>query len=205
MSVSDNADIQDFMAVAQGDRNAFERLFRKYYKSLCDYARGFLGRKELAEDVVQDALVYFWNNRCNIDLTMFGKAYLYTSVRHGALNVLKKQMIERRHNPLLIEFMKHLQMQEYSEEEIANIEKIKDAIEKLPEQCRVVFLMNCMEGKRYKEIAEELDISVNTVKTHITKAYRLIRQGIDDKRMSMILFFMYQYLILQNKEGLQIP
>lgn len=200
MGLLDEADVQDFIAVAQGDRNAFERLFQKYYKPLCDYARSFVGEREIAEDVVQDALVYFWNNRQNIDLKVSGKAYLYTSVRHGAINVLKKRIIERRHHPFLQEFIEYLQTQEYSEEEMADIDRIKVAVKRLPEQCRIVFLMNCMEGKRYKEIAEELDISVNTVKTHIAKAYRIIRQEVNNKRLSMILFFMYQYSILQNQE-----
>ena len=83
--------------------------------------------------------------------------------------------MEQRHSPLLVEFIANLQQTEYTEEEVIEIEKMKKALASLPQQCRNIFLMSCVDEKSYKQIAEELNISVNTVKTHITKAYRIIR------------------------------
>lgn len=169
-------DTQDFIAVARDDRNAFERLFRRYYRALCEYARSILGDRELAEDVVQEVFIYFWNNREVIHIQISVKAYLYTAVRNGALNVLKKQLIERKHNSQLTEFVEFLQSSDYSDEEQEEINRIRHVMTELPKQCLKVFLMSAVDGKKYQEIADELDISINTVKTHISKAYRLIRE-----------------------------
>lgn len=182
-------DTQDFIAVARDDRNAFERLFRRYYRLLCDYGRSILGERELAEDVVQEVFIYFWNNREVIHIQMSVKAYLYTAVRHGALNVLKKQLIERKHNPQLTEFVEFLQTSEYSDEEQEEINRIRQVMAELPKQCLKVFLMSAIDGKKYQEIADELDISINTVKTHISKAYRLIREKTSGDMPLVLLVF----------------
>lgn len=182
-------DTQDFIAVARDDRNAFERLFRRYYRLLCDYGRSILGERELAEDVVQEVFIYFWNNREVIHIQMSVKAYLYTAVRHGALNVLKKQLIERKHNPQLTEFVEFLQTSEYSDEEQEEINRIRQVMAELPKQCLKVFLMSAVDGKKYQEIANELDISINTVKTHVSKAYRLIREKTSGDMPLVLLVF----------------
>lgn len=182
-------DTQDFIAVARNDRNAFERLFRRYYRVLCDYGRSILGDRELAEDVVQEVFIYFWNNREVIHIQMSVKAYLYTAVRHGALNVLKKQLIERKHNPQLTEFVEFLQTSEYSDEEQEEINRIRRVMAELPKQCLKVFLMSAVDGKKYQDIADELDISINTVKTHISKAYRLIREKTSGDMPLVLLVF----------------
>lgn len=181
-------DTQDFISISQGNKDAFERLFKKYYRPLCEYARSVLGDSELSEDVVQEVFIYFWNNRHTINIHLSVKSYLYTAVRHGALNILKKQLIERRHSPQLTEFVEFLQTSDYSEEEQTEINHIRSVMEELPKQCLKVFLMSALEEKKYNEIAEELGISVNTVKTHITKAYRLIRGKISsDMRLVLLV------------------
>lgn len=181
-------DTQEFIAISDGDKNAFERLFRKYYNSLCEYARSILSDGGMAEDVVQEAFIYFWNNRKTINIQFSMKSYLYTAVRHGALNLLKKQLTERKHSPQLTEFVEFLQTTDYSEDEQEEINHIRSVMEELPKQCLKVFLMSALEEKKYNEIAEELGISVNTVKTHISKAYRLIREKIaGDMRLVLLL------------------
>ena len=180
---------KEFLAISQGNKQAFESLFRKYYRVLCEYARGILGDRELAEDVVQDAFIYLWNNRTVIDIHLSVKSYLYTSVRHGALNVLKKQLLERKHSPQLTEFVEFLQTSDYSDEEQEEINRIRKVMEELPKQCLKVFLMSAIDGKKYQEIADELDISINTVKTHITKAYRLIREKTTGDMQLVLLLF----------------
>ena len=161
--------------VLEGNTAAFEELFKRNYQALCNYCQGIVAEHDKAEDIVQDVFVYLWNNRSCIDIKVSLKHYLYSSVRHGALKVLKRQLMEQRHSPLLVEFIANLQQTEYTEEEVIEIEKMKKALASLPQQCRNIFLMSCVDEKSYKQIAEELNISVNTVKTHITKAYRIIR------------------------------
>ena len=86
------------------------------------------------------------------------KSYLFTSVRFRALNVLKHKMIERKHGASLMAFIEDLQNSDYSEEEMQRVEQIKEVLQTLPAQCRTVFTMSCLDGKKYKEIADELGI-----------------------------------------------
>ena len=190
--MSDYTDPDDInsKAILEGDTVAFEELFKRNYPSLCNYCQGIVTEHDKAEDIVQDVFVYLWNNRSSIDIKVSLKHYLYSSVRHGALKVLKRQLMEQRHSPLLTEFIENLQHSEYSEEEVVEIEQMKKALASLPQQCRNVFLMSCVDEKTYKQIAEELNISVNTVKTHITKAYRIIR-GNFQNTSQILMFIVY--------------
>mgnify|MGYP002561622707 CR=1 FL=1 len=190
--MSDCTDPDDInsKAILEGDTVAFEELFKRNYQSLCNYCQGIVTEHDKAEDIVQDVFVYLWNNRSSIDIKVSLKHYLYSSVRHGALKVLKRQLMEQRHSPLLTEFIENLQHSEYSEEEVVEIEQMKKALASLPQQCRNVFLMSCVDEKTYKQIAEELNISVNTVKTHITKAYRIIRGNFQNVNQ-ILMFIVY--------------
>lgn len=190
--MNEEEEIKDWDVIKRGDVKTFERMFKSYYDELCHYGNTFLGDPELAEDVVQDAFVYFWNHREQIELKVSLKAYLYTSVRHGALNVIKKQALERRHNPLLTEFIQYLETSDYSEKELEDIEKVKKAMDILPAQCRIVFEKSCIDGMKYKEIADTMNISVNTVKSHIVKAYRLIKIELKDEINTILLLMIFQ-------------
>ncbi|MDR1415731.1 MAG: RNA polymerase sigma-70 factor, partial [Odoribacteraceae bacterium] len=92
-----------FDRVMKGDDDAFERLFRSYYAPLCDYCRGIVGEAEAAEDIVSEVFTYLWKHREDIHVRVSVKAYLYSSARHGALNLLKRQAMERAHSPRLTE------------------------------------------------------------------------------------------------------
>lgn len=177
-----------FASVKEGNQRAFELLFRTFYGSLCDYAFMILGEQEGAEDVVQDLFTYIWTNRSRITVQESVKSYLFTSVRFRALNVLKHQVMERKHGATLAEFVEDLMRSGYSEEEMERVEKIKQVLETLPPQCRTVFTLNCLEGKKYKEIADELGISVNTVKSHVMKAYRDIRARVGEVGSPILVF-----------------
>lgn len=167
-----------FEAIRLGSRDAFEHLFQRYYVALCQYAATYLEERGETEDAVQDVFVYVWNNRKTVGVQSSVKSYLYSSVKHRALNILKHRAVERSHSRLLSEFLEDLSRTEYSEEEQLQLEQIQKVLRSLPLQCRTVFTMSCLEGKKYKEIAEELQISVNTVKFHILKAYRDIRENV---------------------------
>jgi RNA polymerase sigma-70 factor (ECF subfamily) len=171
----------------QRDSETVERLFRLYYNPLCNYCRGIVDAREVAEDVVQDVFAYLWDHRDSIDMTISIKSYLYAAVRNGALKFLRKQATEQAHSPRLTEFITYLQELKSPEREHLYIERIQQALNELPDHCRAIFLMNCLEGKKYKEIAAELSISVNTVKTQLSRAYGSIRKKVDVKGALLLL------------------
>lgn len=177
-----------FGKIRDGDEKAFEHVFRMFYGPLCDYAETILGSPEDAEDVVQGLFTQIWAERQRIQVQDSVKSYLFTAVRFRALNVLKHKAMEKKHSEALAEFIEDLQRSDYSEEETHRIEQIEEALASLPQQCRVVFTMSCLDGKTYKEIGEKLGISVNTVKSHILKAYRDIRNKLGQDVSPVLLF-----------------
>lgn len=187
MELTTNTDAIDYSGIFKDDTQAFEKLFKNYYSPLCNYCQGIVADRQGSEDIVQDAFVYLWNNRKTIEIKTTIKTYLYSSVRHGALYYLKKQLMEQTHFPRLTEFITYIQESDYSEEELVRLDDARKILRELPEQCRTIFLMNCIDGKKYKEIAEELNISVNTVKTHLSKAYRKFREKFDGKSHLVLL------------------
>lgn len=189
MNVMPDIDSQFWVAVQENDPFAFERIFRKYYKALCGYVLGILGDEGQAEDVVQEVFIYFWEHREELKVENSLRAYLYTSVRHRALKLLQKQALIQKHSSKLTEFVEYMLSTEYTFEEEKAISKIKEVLQKLPQQCLKVFLMSNLEEKKYSEIADELGISINTVKSHITKAYRMIRQQIPLDFSTILLLF----------------
>lgn len=190
-----------FEAIRLGNKDAFERLFQRHYVALCNYAATYLDEQGETEDVVQDVFVYVWNNRKTVEVRNSLKSYLYSSVKHRALNILKHRAVERSHSRLLGEFLEDLSRTEYSEEEQLQLEQIQKVLQTLPLQCRTVFTMSCLEGKKYKEIAEELQISVNTVKFHILKAYRDIRENITAPGEAPVLLFVACLAYLSDNQN----
>ena len=157
------------------------------FEVLCHYCMGILDDAKKTEDVVQDTFVYLWENRQKINIKTSLKSYLYQSVRHGALKVIRSRALEQRHLPYLTEFIKYLERSEFSEDELDRLREVEQAIDELPPSCKNVFLMRVVDRKSYKEITRELGISLNTVKTQVSKAYRLIRGKVRDRK-SLFLF-----------------
>lgn len=186
-----NSEGTESKSILNGQPEVFEQLFRKYYQVLCNYCQGIIGDNSKAEDIVQDVFACLWKDRQRIEIRVSLKSYLYQSVRNGALKFLRSREIEKRHTPLLSEYIEDLQQTEYSEVEVAEVENVKQILSGLPDQCRKVFLMSCLEEKSYKQIARELDISHNTVKTHIRKAYRLIRESIGGIKSLPVLLWSF--------------
>jgi RNA polymerase sigma-70 factor (ECF subfamily) len=174
-------------ALQDNSRGSFELLFKTFYAPLCDYTRAILGDSSEAEDVVQDLFTHLWKHKEEVNIHGPARSYLYASARYRALNVLKHRLVMKKNSPLLVDFIENIQQDGYSEEEEQKIEKINEVLASLPPQCRAVFTMSCLDGKKYKEIALELDISVNTVKFHVTRAYREIRSAIGTITGSILL------------------
>ena len=178
------------------EQNKFEIEAKRMRPALLRMAIRYLEDSDEAEDVVQDAFVYLWENRRRINIKTSLKSYLYQSVRHGALKVIRSQTLEQRHISRLTEFIEYLEQSEFSEEELSGLQKVEQAIEELPSQCKSVFLMSLVDEKSYKQIADELGISLNTVKTHISKAYRLIREKAQNyKNISLLIWLYYKRLL----------
>jgi RNA polymerase sigma-70 factor (ECF subfamily) len=176
--------LNDFVAfgkIREGDIKTFEKVFRQYYTPLCIYSSGITGCKEISEEVVQDVFYNIWKEHENIRILYSMKSYLYRAVKNLSLRYLENLSLQERHLKNILcdgDAFSDLSPQEQLEyKELKHI--INSTIKKLPERRMQIFKMHRMDGKKYKEIADQFSISVKTVEAEMTKAYKTLRQEIE--------------------------
>jgi RNA polymerase sigma-70 factor (family 1) len=161
------------------DPQGFKVLFQKYYKILCIQAFLLLQDQGEAEDLVQDVFVKFWQERKFEIVQQSLGAYLTTMVKHAALNLLKyKSRLNRKEQTYqeridIIENTNVMEIQEMAQ-------MVQGVIAQLPEQCKRIFELVCVEGKKYQEAAVITGVSVNTVKTQLRRAFGKLRESLRD-------------------------
>jgi RNA polymerase sigma-70 factor (ECF subfamily) len=161
----------------EGGITSFRAVFESYFENLCSYACTILRDMDEAEDVVQNVFLKMWEKRDSLLITHSVRSYLFRAVHHQCINQLDHRVIRQRHqDDSLREHAADAQLPEVFREELE--ERIRAAIDGLPEQCRKVFVLSRYDELRYAEIAEKLGISVNTVENQISKALRILREAL---------------------------
>lgn len=151
----------------------FEQNFKEFYQPLCLFALRFIGQVDDAEDVVQQTFADVWDKRLTMEKIGNMKAYLFQAVRNRSLTFSAKHTDRQ-------ETESFPDMEDTSpEEQIHNAERdarLWNAIDRLPPERKKIFLLSKRDGLKYKEIAEELNLSVKTVENQIGKALKTLRE-----------------------------
>ncbi len=176
-----------FRKIQEGDWTAFALFFKAHAEQLYLYALAFVKEKTLAEDIVQEAFIYLWIHRARISYTGSVYAYLMQSVKNACINYKTHLEVEEKYQKVAL----LTEDRDESENEWEEMrQKVMQAVESLPAKCREIFILGAIEGMKYQEIAEKLDISVNTVKTQMKQAYRKIKKQVgSDTMVYTVLFF----------------
>lgn len=185
-----NAETMILRRFNEGEEQAFEHVFHKYYASLCFFANKFLRDEEAARDVVQEVFIRFYEKTYDFPNWIALKSFLYSCVQHKVLNYLEKQ-----NNRAAIH--ERLELETYQENEYflrqvetEIFEEIFMAIEQLPEECRRIFKMSYIEHLDIREISEKLHIAESTIKTQRQRAKKFLRDRLQDLYpLVTILFF----------------
>lgn len=171
----------DFLlsAVQRGDQKAFDTLFRRYYPMLCAYGHRFVELED-AEEIVEDSLLWIWENRETLVIDSSLNSYLFKMVYRRALNKLAHIDATQRADTRFYEEMQEmLQDTDYYQiEELAK--RIEDAVAALPESYREAFVMHRFRDMSYKEIAETLGVSPKTIDYRIQQALKQLRVDLKD-------------------------
>jgi RNA polymerase sigma-70 factor (ECF subfamily) len=159
-----------------GDRDAFDTIFRRWYPPLVRVAEGMLHDRAAAEEIVQDVMFGLWQHRSRFSTQGSPQGYLFRATRNRALNYLRHQKVRRASEPRLMLESAAAPSAETQLEEDQIDAAVRQAVATLPERCREVFELSRMHGLKYAEIAQALDISVKTVETQMGKALRVLRE-----------------------------
>lgn len=167
----------------------FESVYLAYFSKMKYFAKVYVLSEEEAENIVQDVFTDLWARKEILSLPVNLVAYLFTAVKNKCLNYLRHQSIQRETSDLMqeeqrlalrasLDSLEALDPEQFSEQEIR--ERINRALDSLSARCRQIFIMSKIEGKKQKEIAKELNVTINTVETQMGIAYRKLRDELKD-------------------------
>jgi RNA polymerase sigma-70 factor (ECF subfamily) len=163
------------VSISLNHSTEFEALFKSHYAMLVGYARKLLHEQEQAEDVVQQLFVNLWEKRESIEVGGSWKSYLLRSTHNSCLNQIKHQKIKTEHVQHSLATEAISEQRDLLEEQEFN-QKVKHAVQSLPPQCKKIFLMSRLQGKKYNQIANELNLSVKTIENQMGKALKVLRE-----------------------------
>ncbi|MBX6333646.1 MAG: RNA polymerase sigma-70 factor [Gemmatimonadaceae bacterium] len=168
----------------EGDRKAFEALFRCYSDPLCGFVFGYTRSIDEAQEIVQDLFCWLWEHRAEWNVTRSVRTYLFQAAHNRALNRLKRRrMIERYQERAAREVPEHATddaADATAARELADA--LGRAVAELPDRCREVFTLNRWHNMSYAQIAAALGISAKTVENHMGRALTILRKRLADWR-----------------------
>ena len=178
--------------IVNGDKQAFELIYRQYFARLCAFANKFLHNHSEAEEVVQDVFLMLWENCAMLRSDESLKSFLFQAVHNKSLNVLAHQKVTSRYSEMIRAVYANPEEFDVHESLMAkelNL-RIQIIVNDLAPECKKIFLLSRANGKKQLEIAEELNISIKTVETQINRALKKFRIALSDY-MSIMLSLLW--------------
>jgi RNA polymerase sigma-70 factor (family 1) len=185
------------ISIARNDEAAFRRLFVMFRDKIYSYSLHFTRSAFIAEDITQEVFMKIWVNRESLAEVNSIEAWVITVTRNLCFNQLKKKALEQRvKNSITI----HEPVTEENVEAYVSykdqLSRIDEAIGQLSPQQRLIYKLNREQGLKNEEIAHQLNISPNTVKTHMVAALRKIRHFLETHPANII--FLILFLLRKN-------
>ena len=179
---SNNQDDVLLKRIKAGDEYAFELVFKNYYPHLVLLAQKYLGDRDLSESIVQSVFVQMWEKRKTVKIRSL-KGFLVVAVRNRCTNELKHRKIVRDYENDHDHQAEQVWM---TFNENVYLQRINKVIDELPEQRRRIFRMSRMDGLKYREIAEKLNISPKTVEVQMGKALKYLREQLQPLKKQLL-------------------
>jgi len=167
------------------DEEIFKEIVDKCYSQLCAFWVQYTDAIEVSEDLVQDVLLRFWEDKKYRLSTESLRGYIFRAVRNASIDYIRKNRTQLFTD---LEEAAYLAEEEVSERELkVKQQALHDLLNRLPAQERQVLLAIVVDNKKYKVVAEEMGISVNTVKTHLSRAMKYLRKN----NINILTFFLF--------------
>ena len=185
----------------EGDPHAFTYFFQLHYRPLCYFASQLVGNQPDAEDIVKDTYVKLWQKHTDFATPQNIKAFLYITTRNACLNFLRHIQVKESSRKELL-YLEEEKGQELIINQMIRAELMQEIyteIEKLPEKRRMVFKLAYLEGLKNDEIADQMRISIHTVKEHKGKALQFLRLRFSDKNIILFILLCSQCMEVVDK------
>lgn len=183
----------------KGNPKAFREVFRLLYPRLKGYCMLFIENESEAEDIIQEGFITLWEKRNAIDADKQIESFLFVIIRNKCLNFLKNRRFDAEKispDSLQITELQYLYQLDLAEKEEKSLEEMliqsfQEAVNMLPEKMKAVFVQCKLEGKKQKEVAEEMGISLKMVEKYIAKAKQKIREELIKQYPALIAIILF--------------
>jgi RNA polymerase sigma-70 factor (ECF subfamily) len=168
--------------IGKGNKKAFDELFKSYYRYLVTIAFAYVKDMEQSKDLAQEVFLGIWNREEPIEINYSVKAYL----RGAIINHCKTALRRKKHSVEIDDGVHQLASKEDAQKAMELNElnqKIQHIIDAMPDRCRAVFLLSRRENLSHKEIAAKLNISTKTIENQMTKALKMLRNGLKEQHL----------------------
>lgn len=165
------------MLIRSPKEKEFEQLFRDNYNKLYGYAQLLVPRQEEAKDIVSAVFADLWARFDTIDTTVSVTPLLYKLVYTKCIDYIRRQKVVDAYLSQLNDDEIETDFFDYPEADL-RVKQIKKAVEALPPQAKTAFQKCIIQDKSYKEAADEMQVSINTIKTHMLRALRFVRSKV---------------------------
>ena len=164
-------------AISRGDESAFKEFFNYYHPRLYGYALTMIQSHNPSEEVVSDVFIKVWTGRKRLSSIENVNHYMFRAVKNQALNYLEKRKLET----VDLDQVKDSKIGDFIQPDLSVLKReladqIQSAIESLPPRSKLIFGLIRIDGMKYKEVAEHLDLSVKTVENQMTIAIKKLRE-----------------------------
>ena len=185
----EQTDLNDFFLhrFKSGDELAFEKIFKSNHHQIVGFCNQFISDLDKAKSLTQEVFLNLWLNREKIESINGIKSFLYTSAKSRSLNYIRHRKVISRYEDKQLQEKEEsfnrevLESFDFNSLEFSELEGIiQKAINDLPEKCRLVFILSRFDGKKNKEISEELDISVKAVEANMTRALKNLKSRLSE-------------------------
>lgn len=172
-----------------GDEQTFDTIYKEYYRGLCGFASQYIAQDD-CEEVVQDVMMWLWENRTALEPDMSLKSLLFTIVKNKCINKITHVQIKQQvHEKLYLKFQQQFENPDFYLGELMTL--ATEAIHKLPDEYREAFEMNRFDNLTYNEIAEKLGVSPKTIAYRISQSLKILRVELKDY-LPILLWLLYK-------------
>ncbi|WP_289663577.1 sigma-70 family RNA polymerase sigma factor [Flavobacterium panacagri] len=172
------------------DFKTFETLYKEHFVFFSLVSFNIVKDKDVAKDIVQDFFTYLWEKEETLNFSISFKAYGTKAIKNLSLQYLEKTKTISLQNTKIVT-PKSEEQTAFENTEENKKPKIQTLIDKIPQSRREIFISHVVEGLSYAEIAEDHNISINTVKTQMKRAYASLRESQNLSQLKFILYFIW--------------
>jgi len=184
-------------AIRNHEKSVFESLYKEHYRQLFALAFRYVRNAPAAEEIVHDVFLMIWTKADQLNIQYSIKSYLYKSVVNSSLNYIKKEKTEREKQEVYMKASSNDDTDSTeAEQQEALLVNLENAIDILPPKCREVMYLSRFGKLKQQEIADQMHISVKTVKNHLTYGFQKIREhlGNQSQQLWIAVLILLKYL-----------